>query len=83
MSGVVTVSFLMLATLKWMSDQFGWSEAWALLGILTISVMAGLDGFFRDNPENGLLMDGKRSEVKLKKMHKDAIFHTDYRLSKS
>ena len=87
LSGVVTAFSFSYAprALKWTSDQFGWSGAWALLGILTISVMAGLGWLlFRDNPEEcGLLMDGKRSELKLKKMHKDAIAHTDYRLSKA
>ena len=87
LSGVVTTFSFSYAprALKWMSDQFGWSGAWALLGILTISVMAGLGWLlFRDNPEEcGLLMDGKRFELKLKKMHKDAIAHTDYQLSRA
>ena len=85
LSGVVTAFSFSYAprALKWMSDQFGWSGAWAVLGIITIIFMAGLGWLlFRDNPEEcGLLMDGNESGLKAKKMHKDAISHIDYKLS--
>ena len=87
LSGVVTAFSFSFAPrgLKWMSDEFGWSGAWGILGIVTIAFMASLGWLlFRDNPEEcGLVMDGNGSVEKLKKMHKDAIAHVDYELSRA
>ena len=85
LSGVFTAFSFSFAPrgLKWMSDKFGWSGAWVVLGMMTVVIMAGLGWLlFRDNPEEcGLIMDGNR-EGKTK-IHEDAVAHRDFELCES
>ena len=60
--------------------RFGYDGAWIVLGILTVTVMAGIAWlFYRDNPEQcGLPMDGPQSAGKKRVLHADAIAHRDF-----
>ncbi len=87
LSGVFTAFSFSFAPrgLKWMSDQFGWSGAWLVLGLMTVIIMAGLGWLlFRDNPEEcDLTMDGGRGVETERKIHEDAVAHRDFELWES
>lgn len=87
LSGVFTAFSFSFAPrgLKWMSDQFGWSGAWLVLGLMTVVIMAGLGWLlFRDNPEEcDLTMDGNRGVQEERKIHEDAVAHRDFELWES
>ncbi len=87
LSGVFTAFSFSYAPrgLKWMSDKFGWSGAWLVLGLMTVLIMAGLGWLlFRDNPEEcDLTMDGNRGVKTKTKIHEDAVAHRDFELWES
>jgi len=66
--------------LRGMIDSLGWSQTWLFLGILTMTIMAGLGWLLiRDNPEEcGLRMDGGDDLRSRKKAHDDALTHRDF-----
>jgi cyanate permease len=82
LSGLVTSFAFSFAPrgLRSMIDYFGWSQTWLVLGVLTMTVMAGLGWLLvRDNPEEcGLRMDGDDDLKNRKKAHDDALTHRDF-----
>ena len=81
-SGLITSFAFSFAPrgLRGMIDHFGWSQTWLVLGIATMTFMAGLGWLFvRDNPEEcGLRMDGGDEIKNRKAAHEDALTHRDF-----
>lgn len=63
-----------------LTERFGWSGAWFVLGVASIVLMATVGWLLlRDNPEEcGLAMDGLREGGAKKVPHADAVAHRDY-----
>ncbi|RKX30082.1 MAG: MFS transporter [Verrucomicrobia bacterium] len=86
-SGVIT-GFSFAVAPRILNDlitRFGYDGAWILLGILTITVMAGIAWLlYRDNPEQcGMQMDGPQNAGKKRTLHADAIAHRDFTRSQA
>jgi len=81
LSGAVTAFGFSLAprVLDSLIQQFGYDGAWRLLGLLTVTIMAGLGWLlFRDNPEEcGMNMDGPPRPGTRRKPHADSLTHRD------
>lgn len=81
-SGVITAFSFSFAPrfLDFMIERFAWDGTWMVLGLVTLTVMAGVGWlFYRDNPEEcGLLMDGNIDPATKRKAHADSIIHRDY-----
>lgn len=82
LSGLITSFAFSFAPrgLRGMIDHFGWSQSWLVLGVATMTIMAGMGWlFFRDNPEEcGLRMDGVDHTRNRKAAHDDALTHRDF-----
>ena len=80
-SGIVTAFSFSIAPrfLDLLISRFGWSGAWQVMGVATVSIMATAAWLlFRDNPEEcGLRMDGG-SEGKVRRVNADSQIHRDY-----
>ena len=82
LSGAVTAFAFSFAPrfLDSLITRFEYDGAWRLLGLLTITVMAGLGWLlFRDNPEEcGMVMDGPPRPGTRRKPHADSLTHRDF-----
>ncbi|MCP4848660.1 MAG: MFS transporter [Verrucomicrobiaceae bacterium] len=87
LSGLITSFAFSFAPrgLRGMIDHFGWSQSWLILGVLTMTWMAGIGWLLvRDNPEEcGLLMDGGDGKRAGRAVHDDALTHRDFTRSEA
>ncbi len=81
-SGVATSFAFSVAPrfLDAMIERFGYDGAWRVLGLVTLTIMAGGGWlFFRDNPEEcGLVMDGPVRGERKRAAHPDSLTHRDF-----
>jgi MFS family permease len=87
LSGLVTSFAFSFAPrgLRGMIDHFGWSQSWLVMGVVTMTCMAGMGWLLvRDNPEEcGLLMDGDDGKQSERPVHDDALTHRDFTRSEA